>query len=100
MVKLAIGLAILTALGFAGYSISEQDSDLMQTRALQSDESLGAPAGPRDETQTDPLLRYRGDVIGQTLGTVCSTPRGECTVPQAPINSYCTCGGTPGTIVR
>jgi len=100
MVKLAIGLVVLTGIGVAGYNIGEQEPGEMQSRSLQSDEALGDLAGPLGETRSDPFLRYRGDEIGQTLGTVCSTPQGECTVPQAPINSFCTCGYTPGTIVR
>jgi hypothetical protein len=40
------------------------------------------------------------DYLSQSYGTICETPRGECTVSPKPINSLCSCNGAPGKIIR
>ncbi|WP_108259008.1 hypothetical protein [Mangrovicoccus ximenensis] len=84
--RIAAALAIAVTSGLAGFGLS----------------SL-APDRTRERTATELPQKTRGlgeSLISQSTGTICSTPRGECVVPQGPINSFCTCGGTPGRIVR
>lgn len=100
MIKVALVLAVTTVLGLAGYNFAELDSNAPQSSALATLEPQGQDARPPTAMSPVPGYRIGDEMIVQTSGTVCSTPEGECTVPQGPINSFCTCGGTPGRIVR
>ena len=100
MAKIAIVLAVVTMSGFAGYRMLDSDTDAPQAVSLGDPAQLEEAAPPSAAPPVPGSLGKTRSIIGQASGTVCSTSQGECIVPQAPINSYCTCTGTPGGIVR
>lgn len=59
-----------------------------------------APAIQAEIPATLKALSPGQDYISQSYGTVCETPRGECTVSPKPINGLCSCGDAPGKITR
>ncbi len=98
MSKLVI-LSVIAALsGAAGYTIGEQGGP--STASPPAAQALA----PSDAQTGGVPYNGNGGVpleqLTQGTGTICETPRGECRVPQQPINSPCACSGTPGRIVR
>lgn len=96
-------------------SLAETAAEAPAPAAMPVTASVGAlpasPAAPAGDAttsltslqETTPAkpVRTRGlSVAQQTVGTVCETPSGECTVSPAPILSVCYCGGAIGTITR
>ena len=113
MNRLAKAAAIALVAGAAGYGIGAvagpgllRPADL--PAAAEAVETAPRPvaASPDAVSRATPQpvapspAERLGDVVGQSVGTVCETPEGECLVGQAPINSYCECGGSAGRVVR
>lgn len=110
MHKLAMALAVALVAGAAGYGIGAvagpgllKPADL--PAAAEAVPTAARPVAASPGTgfpgAAAPSAGERlGDVVGQSVGTVCETPEGECLVGQAPINSYCECGGSAGRVVR
>ncbi len=94
--------AILLAIGLAG---GLGTFGVLQTPDVAGLEQLGGLAEPAPlqtgrEAAPPETMRTRGILLGQTTGTFCSTPKGSCVVPEGPINSFCSCNGVPGRIIR
>ena len=110
MNKLAMALAVALVAGAAGCGIGAvagpgllKPADLPAAAEQAETAPRAVAASPGTElpgaAAPSPAERL-GDVVGQSVGTVCETPEGECLVGQAPINSYCECGGSAGRVVR
>lgn len=110
MHKLAMALAVALVAGAAGYGIGAvagpgllKPADLPAAAEAVPTAARPVAASPgtglSGAAAPSPGERL-GDVVGQSVGTVCETPEGECLVGQAPINSYCECGGSAGRVVR
>lgn len=107
MNKLAMALAVALVAGAAGYGIGGvAGPGLLKPVEAPMGDAAPAPqpvaANPREAGGVPaPAPAKRLDsIMGQSVGTVCETPEGECLVGQAPINSYCECYGSAGRIVR
>ncbi|MCA8879605.1 MAG: hypothetical protein KDA73_06505 [Rhodobacteraceae bacterium] len=51
-------------------------------------------------TRTDPRPSARiGRLLAQVMGTTCQTPDTTCSTDEAPVDSICSCGETPGRVV-
>ena len=110
MHKLARALAVALVAGAAGYGIGAVAGPGLLKPADLPAAAEAVPTAPRPVAASPgtgfpgaaaPSAGERlGDVVGQSVGTVCETPEGECLVGQAPINSYCECGGSAGRVVR
>lgn len=74
---------------------------VMESRPTISSMPQAMDTGIDSPKAARPLKGYeKMEILSQSYGTVCETPRGECTVSPLPINGLCTCGGTPGKIIR
>ncbi len=90
LVVLAVGTFTLVSEDRVGSSVAPFAMETASTAGLVPQ---AAPATPTRDG-------YSTDRLSQSYGTVCETPRGECTVSPKPINGFCTCNGAPGKIIR
>ncbi|WP_172331646.1 hypothetical protein [Mangrovicoccus sp. HB161399] len=102
MTKGAILVLVGALTGATGYSILQNSGLAVPAAPEEAVAAMPAGAAPaaaplQERGYGQPALKDR---LAQSFGTVCSTPKGECSVPRAPINSFCSCNGTPGRIVR
>lgn len=95
----ALGSALVGAGAYATF-----DDPAPVTRAALAPTAVEiAPAYPQSRAAKPSAMSSgyeKPDYLSQSYGTVCETPRGECTVSPKPINSLCTCGSSPGKIIR
>jgi len=75
--------------GFRPAAVPGDPTPLGRLHGLRQDAGGAVPPGSSRQNRK-----------AQVYGTVCETKSGECTVTSAPINSYCSCGNTPGRITR
>lgn len=98
MTKITILMVALAVSGLAGYSLMDEGASQPIEASLPGDYPGGATGSGGEATGR--TGGAPGELIGQSTGTVCETASGQCRVPEGPINSFCSCSGTPGRIVR
>lgn len=102
MSKLGIILLVAAVSGVAGYEIGERQEVAPSPASVQREAAPIVVPEQSNVQEMSPLefLEMESPSMSQSYGTVCTTSRGNCTVPRQPLNSVCQCGSTVGRVTR